>query len=83
MAPAGVVRRAAVGGLAAIVILSGCTAAPQPVQTPSAAGPVPAAVVVDPIQAYADARLAAMTLDQKIASMLMVHLAGLDAVALG
>jgi beta-N-acetylhexosaminidase len=84
MAPTGVLRRAGVGSLATIVILSGCTASPHPVPTPLAAEPpVSAAVLVDPIQAYADARLEAMTLDQKIASMLLVHLAGLDAAALG
>ena len=39
--------------------------------------------MVDPIEGYADARLKAMTLDQEIASLLMVHVGGTDGAALG
>ena len=38
---------------------------------------------VDPVQRYADDRLSVMTLDEKIASMLMVHVPGLDPGAIG
>ena len=48
------------------------TAAPRPVPPP-----------VDPVQKYADDRLGVMTLDEKIASMLMVHVPGLDPAAIG
>jgi beta-N-acetylhexosaminidase len=70
------------GALAAVaLLLSGCTAAPpEPVHT---AAQRPEPPVVDPVQRYADDRLSVMTLDQKIASMLMVHVPGLDAAQLG
>jgi len=38
---------------------------------------------VDPVQRYADDRLGVMTLDEKIASMLMVHVPGLDPGSIG
>ena len=48
------------------------TATPRPVPPP-----------VDPVQRYADDRLSVMTLDEKIASMLMVHVPGLDPGSIG
>jgi beta-N-acetylhexosaminidase len=71
-----------VAAAATMALLAGCTAAPVPDSRPE---PVarPPAPVVDPVQKYADDRLGAMTLDDKIASMLMVHVPGLDPAALG
>jgi beta-N-acetylhexosaminidase len=70
-------RRAATIAVALAITLTGCssgesTLAPQP--------PRPWAVVesptADPLEAYVAARLSAMTLEQKVASLLMVHVAG-------
>jgi beta-N-acetylhexosaminidase len=64
-----------------VLLLTACTAAPaEPVYT---AAPRPEPPVVDPVQQYADDRLSVMTLDQKIASLLMVHVPGLDAAQIG
>ena len=73
------VLRVAALALAVAVVLTGCTAAPPaPTQTPR-----PAAPPIDPVQQYADDRLSVMTLDEKILSMLMIHLGGYDAAAMG
>ena len=76
------------------VLLAGCTAPQHPAAipqspqsqaespTPSSAPSVPQPSGADPIVQYARDRLAAMTLEQKIASMLMVHVAGTDPAAL-
>ena len=67
--------------LAAVALLAGCTApavpvaAPAPKATPSGVEPPPPP---DPIEQYATDRLSVMTLEQKIASMLMIHVGGLD-----
>ena len=64
-------------------LFAGCTPEPAPAAGRTA---VPLRVVpepVAPVQQYADDRLSVMSLDEKIASMLMVHLPGLDAAALG
>ena len=70
----------------AVLLLSGC-AAPATIVTPTArASVVPAPTPEppsDPIAAFADDYLAGMTNSQKIASMLMLHLAGTDGAALG
>jgi beta-N-acetylhexosaminidase len=67
-------RRAMVVAALLAVGLTGCAAGPLSL------GPRPWAatetVVVDPLQEYVDARLAAMTLEQKVASLLMIHVAG-------
>ncbi len=69
-------------GAAVAILLSGCTPpAPQPASV-SVAPAKPAPLPVDPVQQYADDRLSVMTLDQKIESMLMAHLAGTDAAQL-
>ena len=74
-------RRAVAGVALAVLLLAGCTgAAPPEVPTfPDYVAPPP----VDPVQLYADDRLSTMTLDQKIASLLMVHVPGLDPAAIG
>lgn len=59
-----------------VAVLAGCTA--QPVEPPAAAVVKPAPPPVDPIEQYADDRLSVMTLDEKIESMFMVHLDGID-----
>ena len=67
--------------VAVALVLTGCTAAPpDPVPT---VPPRPAPPPVDPVQQYADDRLSVMTLDQKILSMLMIHLPGFDAASMG
>ncbi|MCU1440686.1 MAG: glycoside hydrolase family 3 protein [Rhodoglobus sp.] len=74
-------RRFLGAAAAAVLLLGGCTAAaPEPAPT---AAQRPEPPVVDPVQQYADDRVSVMTLDQKIASMLMVHVPGLDAAQLG
>jgi beta-N-acetylhexosaminidase len=45
--------------------------------------PLPEAVATDPVRQYADDRLSTMTLDEKIESMIMVHVPGLDPVQIG
>jgi beta-N-acetylhexosaminidase len=74
-------RRFAAAMAAVALLLTACTAAPaEPVYT---AAPRPDPPIVDPVQQYADDRLSVMTLDEKIASMLMVHVPGLDAAQIG
>ena len=65
---------------AMVMLLAGCTAPRIPVIL---FGPMPTREVVDPVNLYADDRLGVMTLDEKIASMLMVHVPGLDPYAIG
>lgn len=71
--------------MAAAVALTGCAASPraQPGASGSSASvtatPSP---TVDPVVAYATARLANMTLRQKVASLLMLHQPGTDGAAL-
>ena len=65
---------------AMVILLAGCTAPRGPVIL---FGPMPVREAVDPVQLYADDRLGVMTLDEKIASMLMVHVPGLDPYAIG
>jgi beta-N-acetylhexosaminidase len=64
--------------LVVVVALTGCTVAPSGSSQPPRPWAVAEAVVADPVGAYVEARLAAMTLEQKIASLLMVHAAGVD-----
>ena len=72
----GILGAAAIG--LAVVLMAGCTAPPPVTRLASGAIARP----VDPIVVYADARLSVMTLDEKIESMLMVHVPGLDVGAL-
>ncbi len=60
-----------------LAVLAGCSAAPQPLVIPDFP-PAPVREPVDPVQQYADDRLGTMTLDEKIASMIMLHVAGVD-----
>jgi beta-N-acetylhexosaminidase len=79
-------RRVAVVAALVAVMLSGCatsTVGAAPARTPD---PTPTPTVQpsapDPIEVYADARLASMTLRQKVASLLMLHRPGVDGAAL-
>ena len=71
-------RRRAIGVVVALAVtLTGCTVAPS---ARSDGPPRPWAIVdhpaADPLEGYVTARLAAMTLEQKIASLLMIHIGG-------
>lgn len=70
--------------LASAAALSGCAAGTPPTgHSSSAASATPTPTkTVDPVVAYATARLAGMTLRQKVASLLMLHQPGTDGVAL-
>src|SRR4051812_2865163 len=72
-------RRAAAIVVVLAAVLAGCTATPLTMSGPPEPWAVVEAEAVDPIDAYVDARLHAMTLEQKIASLLMVHVGGTDA----
>ncbi|MCU1508334.1 MAG: glycoside hydrolase family 3 protein [Glaciihabitans sp.] len=69
----------AVAALAAL-LLAGCTAQPaaSPTHTPAPTSPTTptATPQADPVQAFADQRLASMTLKQKVASLFMLHYPG-------
>jgi beta-N-acetylhexosaminidase len=65
--------------LGALALVAGCTApAPEPTTVPPPAPKVEPPPPPDPIVQYADDRLSVMTLEQKIASMLMIHVGGVD-----
>lgn len=68
---------------ALLLLLTGCTAPDPHSAAVSAFAPRAAPPPVDPVVQYADDRLSVMTLDEKIRSMLIVHLPGLDAGHLG
>lgn len=72
-------RRAAAVVVALTIALTGCAAAPLSLNPgPPRPWAVAQNAVVDPLDAYVDARLAAMTLEQKIASLIMLHVAGVN-----
>jgi beta-N-acetylhexosaminidase len=68
---------AAIAVLAAL--LAGCAAVPTASESPPEPWAVEPAAVVDPMRQYVEARRDSMTIEQKIASMLLVHVGGLDA----
>lgn len=71
--------RVAVLGLAVVAAtLAGCTAAPPSSQLPPRPWAEVENVVADPVETYAADRLAAMSLEQRIASLVMIHVPGLD-----
>jgi len=76
------VTRIVAGAVLLAIVLTGCTAAPQP-EPVATFPPIPVREPIDPVQQYADDRLSVMTLDEKIESMLMVHVPGLDPAAIG
>ncbi|MFJ3488393.1 glycoside hydrolase family 3 N-terminal domain-containing protein [Leifsonia aquatica] len=83
-------RRWAVLGVATALVagLAGCASAgPAPAHGTRAASEAPSGEpdptpTADPVAAYADARLANMTLQQKVASLFMLHAPGTDGAAL-
>lgn len=79
MAIGGVRGVLGVAAVALVLVLVGCTAAaPPPPRDASGAVAHP----IDPAELYADARLSVMSLDEKIESMLMLHVPGLDSAAM-
>jgi beta-N-acetylhexosaminidase len=75
-------RRGAGAGAVAVALaalLAGCTATPLGPAAPPQPWAAAETVAVDPLEVYVDARLDAMTLEQKIASLLMVHVGGTNA----
>ena len=68
--------------VAVAVLLTGCTSAPEPAPATTAA-PRPVPPPIDLVQQYADDRLSVMSLDEKIASMIMLHVPGLDPSGIG
>jgi beta-N-acetylhexosaminidase len=66
-------------GAALVATLAGCSITPPTLGGAPRLWAVAAAVAVDPLDTYVSARLDAMTLEQKIASLLMIHVAGPDA----
>lgn len=70
--------------LAVAVCLVGCAASetPSPAPSQTMTADVPRRVAPDPVTVEARRRLAAMTLEQRISSMLMLHFPGTDAAAI-
>ena len=71
-------RRRALAAAVAVLTLAGCAMSPPTLYEPPEPWAAPAVAEVDPLAEYVDARLAAMTLEQRIASLFMVHVAGHD-----
>ncbi|WP_309710723.1 glycoside hydrolase family 3 N-terminal domain-containing protein [Pseudolysinimonas sp.] len=72
-------RRAMAVVVVLAVVLTGCAGGPLSlVSGPPRPWAVAETVVVDPVEAYVGARLAAMTLEQRIASLIMLHVAGVN-----
>jgi len=70
-------------GSVLLATLAGCALAPPGLGGPPRPWAAAAeATVTDPLDAYVTARLDAMTLEQKIASLLMIHVGGTDAAAI-
>lgn len=69
--------------VALLLTATGCTASTHEAD-PTAAPPTPSArpAPVDPTQAWIDARVAGMSLEEKAASLLMLHAPGTDPAAL-
>lgn len=72
-------RRSAAAIVVATALLAGCAAVPVAPESPPKPWAVEPAAAVDPMRQYVEARLQSMTLEQKIASMLLVHVGGTDA----
>ena len=90
----GLRRAGIVAALAATALLAGCaasSAAPSPTPLPTGSGPYPAVAAVqpkpapapaDPVHDYAEGVVARMSLQQRLASLLMVHVPGTDPAVL-
>ena len=66
----------------ALIGLTGCGQAAPPPTAPTPAPASPAPEPVDPVAAWVDGRMAEMTLEQKAASLLMLHAPGTDVAPL-
>lgn len=69
-------RRAAAGVALLVVALAGCAITPPTIGQPPRPWAETTVAALDPLTLYVEARLDAMTLEQKIASLLMVHVGG-------
>lgn len=66
-----------------VAALAGCTAPPPPpLADPAVARGLSAPVAPDPLALHVEQRIAAMTLEQKVAALVMVHAPGLDPAAI-
>jgi len=65
-------------GVVLVAALAGCAITPPTIGGVPRPWAAAVAVAVDPLDAYVSDRLDAMTLEQKIASLLMIHVAGQD-----
>jgi beta-N-acetylhexosaminidase len=63
--------------VAALIVVGFAVLEPAPRFTPAAVRPTPPPA--DPVEQYADDRLSTMTLDEKIRSMFMIHIGGINA----
>jgi beta-N-acetylhexosaminidase len=66
--------------VATVLALAGCAVTPPTSSRPAEPWAAATAAEVDPTARYVEARLEAMTLEQRIASLFMVHVAGHDPV---
>ncbi len=73
----GFLRVGSVALVSALALLTGCTTAPEP-PAPSLARSVGAPAPLDPTELYLEQRIAAMSLKQKVAALVMVHVPGTD-----
>jgi beta-N-acetylhexosaminidase len=69
-------RRRALVAVAAVLALSGCATTQPTLYTPPEPWDVATVTEIDPLTQYVETRLEAMTLEQKIAGLFMVHVAG-------
>lgn len=72
-------RRSAAAIVVSAALLAGCAAVPGAPETPPKPWAAEPAAAVDPMRLYVAARLESMTLEQKIAGMLLVHVGGTEA----
>lgn len=69
-------RRRALAAVAAVLALAGCATTQPTLSTPAEPWDVATVTEIDPLTQYVETRLEAMTLEQKIAGLFMVHVAG-------
>ena len=71
--------RAALAAATLVAALAGCAVTPPAADAPPRPWAAAEPVAADPLAEYVAARLDAMTLEQKVASLLLVHVGGVDA----
>lgn len=72
-------RGRVLAAVAVVVALAGCEATPSTLDRVPEPWAASAVAESDPLSEYVEARLGAMTLEQKIASLFMIHVAGHEA----